>query len=56
MNAALRKVLATESIKAALEASGAEAAASSPAEMAALLKKDSAKWGRLIKAKNIKAD
>jgi len=52
----LRRVLSTDSVKAALEASGAETSPSSSAEMAALLKTDSAKWARLIKLKNIKAE
>jgi tripartite-type tricarboxylate transporter receptor subunit TctC len=56
VGAALRRVLSTDSVKATLEASGAEASPSNSAEMAALLKTDSAKWARLIKAKNIRAD
>lgn len=56
VGAALRRVLMSESIKSALEASGAQSAPSSSAEMAALLKKDTEKWARLIKSKNIKAD
>jgi tripartite-type tricarboxylate transporter receptor subunit TctC len=56
VGAALRRVLSTDLVKATLEASGAEASPSNSAEMAALLKTDSAKWARLIKAKNIKAD
>lgn len=53
---ALRNALATEALKTRLEASGAQPAPSSPAELAALLKKDTAKWGRIVKARNIKAD
>jgi tripartite-type tricarboxylate transporter receptor subunit TctC len=53
---ALRRTLANEAVKAKLVASGAEPAASSPAELAALLKADSAKWARVVKANNIKPD
>lgn len=53
---ALRRTLATETVKSKLLASGAEPAASSPAELTALLKSDSAKWARVVKAKNIKPD
>ncbi len=53
---ALRKVLATDAVKTKLEASGAQPAPSTPAELTALLKKDTAKWGRVVKAKGIKAD
>jgi tripartite-type tricarboxylate transporter receptor subunit TctC len=56
VNAALRRVLSTEAVKSLLEASGAQPAPSTPAELSALLKQDLAKWGRVIKAKNIKAD
>jgi tripartite-type tricarboxylate transporter receptor subunit TctC len=54
--AALRNALANESVRGRLEASGAQPAASTPAQLAALLKSDTAKWGRLVKAKAIKAD
>ncbi|MDE2607875.1 MAG: tripartite tricarboxylate transporter substrate binding protein [Burkholderiales bacterium] len=54
--AAVRKTLANPAVRGKLEASGAQASASTPAELAALLKKDTAKWGRLVKAKGIKAD
>lgn len=56
INAALRRALTNESIKASLGASGAEPAGSTSAEMAALLKKDSAKWARLISTKGIKGE
>jgi tripartite-type tricarboxylate transporter receptor subunit TctC len=54
--AAVRRALASEAVRSRLETSGAQPAASTPAELAALLKKDTAKWGRLVKAKAIKAD
>jgi tripartite-type tricarboxylate transporter receptor subunit TctC len=56
LNQAVRRTLANEVVKARLMASGAEPAASSPAELAMLLKNDTAKWGRVIKAKNIKPE
>jgi tripartite-type tricarboxylate transporter receptor subunit TctC len=53
---ALRKALATEAVRGKLEASGAQAAASTPAELGALLKRDAAKWGRVVRGKGIKPD
>jgi tripartite-type tricarboxylate transporter receptor subunit TctC len=53
---ALRNALASEAVRTHLEASGAQPAASTPAELAALLKRDTAKWGRIVKSRNIKAD
>jgi tripartite-type tricarboxylate transporter receptor subunit TctC len=50
------QALATESVKARLMESGAQPAASTPAELAALLKKDTAKWTKVVKTKGIKAD
>lgn len=56
VSAALRTTLADEGVRSRLLASGAEPAASTPAELSALLKKDGDKWGRIVKAKNIKPD
>ncbi|NML47448.1 tripartite tricarboxylate transporter substrate binding protein [Ramlibacter sp. G-1-2-2] len=56
VSAAVRKALANEAVHSRLASSGAEPAPSTPAQLAALLKKDSAKWGRIVKAKGIKAD
>lgn len=56
VNQAVRRALGNEAVKAKLTASGAEVAPSSPAELAALLKNDSAKWARVVRAKNIKPD
>lgn len=53
---ALRRVLGTEAVKAKLLASGAQPSASTPAQLAALLRTDSAKWARVVKAKNIKPE
>ena len=56
INQAIRRTLGNDAVRAKLLASGAEPAASSPAELAALLASDSAKWGRVIRDKKIKAD
>lgn len=56
VNQAVRRTLGTDAVKAKLLASGAEPAPSSPSELAALLKNDSAKWARVVRSKNIKPD
>jgi tripartite-type tricarboxylate transporter receptor subunit TctC len=56
VNHAVRRALATEAVRAKLQASGAEPAASTPAELASLLKNDSAKWSRVVRGKNIRPD
>jgi len=56
VNRAVRRTLATEAVRAKLQASGAEAAQSTPSELDTLLRNDSAKWARVVKAKNIKPD
>ena len=56
LNQAVRRALNTEAVRSKLVQSGAEPAPSSPAELATLLKNDSAKWGRVIRDKKIKAD
>lgn len=53
LNEAVRRTLAAPPVADKLLASGAVPVASSPAELAALLKRDTEKWGRLIKAKKI---
>jgi tripartite-type tricarboxylate transporter receptor subunit TctC len=53
LNAAVRKALATSEVAGKLSSTGAEPAASSPQELAALLQRDTAKWGELIRAKKI---
>jgi tripartite-type tricarboxylate transporter receptor subunit TctC len=53
LNDALRRTLATPSINDRLVASGAVPAASSPAELGALLQRDTEKWGALVRAKKI---
>jgi tripartite-type tricarboxylate transporter receptor subunit TctC len=56
VNKALRRTLETEAVKTKLLASGAVPQASSPAELAALMRSDTEKWGRVVKSKNIKPD
>jgi len=56
VNKAVRRALSSDAVKSKLQASGAEPTASAPAELALLLKNDSAKWARIVKAKNIKPD
>ena len=53
LNEAVRRTLATKTISDKLVASGAVPSPSSPQELAALLKRDTEKWGKLIKAKKI---
>jgi tripartite-type tricarboxylate transporter receptor subunit TctC len=53
INDALRKTLATPAVSEKLIASGAVPAPSSPQDLAALLRRDTDKWGKLIKAKKI---
>ncbi|MGA8513254.1 MAG: tripartite tricarboxylate transporter substrate binding protein [Burkholderiaceae bacterium] len=56
VNHAVRTTLSTEAVKTKLLASGAEPAPSTPTELANLLKSDSAKWSRVVRSKNVKAD
>ncbi len=56
VNQAVRRTLNNPQVRARLQASGAEPSPSTPAELAALLKKDTAKWSRIVKANNIKPD
>jgi tripartite-type tricarboxylate transporter receptor subunit TctC len=56
VNAAVRRTLTNEAIKAKLIASGAEPAPSSAADLAKLLASDTVKWTRVVKAKNMKPD
>ena len=53
LNDAVRKTLATPSVAEKLISSGAVPAASSPEALAELLKRDTEKWGKLIKAQKI---
>lgn len=56
LNAAVRRVLTTESYRKRLLDSGAEPMPSSPEQLAALVKADTAKWGRIIRDKKIKGE
>jgi len=53
INEAVRKTLATPAVSEKLLASGALPSASTPQELSALLKRDTEKWGKLIKAQKI---
>jgi tripartite-type tricarboxylate transporter receptor subunit TctC len=53
LNEAVRKTLATPAVNERLIASGTLPSASSPEALSAVLKRDTEKWGRLIKAKKI---
>ncbi|HEY4374932.1 MAG TPA: tripartite tricarboxylate transporter substrate binding protein [Burkholderiales bacterium] len=56
LNAALVKAVNEPGVHAKLVNSGAEPQPSTPAELGALMKKDTAKWAKIIKEKNIKAE
>ena len=56
LNQAVRRALANEGVRSKLLASGAEPSASSQAELALLLKNDTAKWGKVIRDKKIKPE
>lgn len=56
VNQAVRRTLNSDAVKTKLLASGAEPAPSTPAELATLLKNDSAKWAKVVRSKNVKAD
>lgn len=56
VNQAVRRTLNNPQVRARLQSSGAEPSPSTQAELAALLKSDTAKWTRVVKAKNIKPD
>ena len=53
LNTAVRKVLAEPEVSEKLLGSGTTPSPSSPEELSALLKRDTEKWGRLIRAKRI---
>jgi tripartite-type tricarboxylate transporter receptor subunit TctC len=53
LNDAVRRTLANKAVSDKLIASGAVPSPSSPQELAAVLKRDTEKWGKLIKAKKI---
>src|SRR5215813_1054302 len=53
LNEAVRRTLATPAVSEKLLSSGAVPSASSPQDLAAVLKRDTEKWGKLIKAQKI---
>jgi tripartite-type tricarboxylate transporter receptor subunit TctC len=56
LNQAVKRTLANDGVRSKLLASGAEPSASSTAELALLLKNDTAKWGKVIRDKKIKPE
>ncbi|WP_159912177.1 tripartite tricarboxylate transporter substrate binding protein [Pantoea sp. 18069] len=56
MNQAVKRVLNTPSVKNKLEASGAEVAGSTPAELSKTLAADTLKWSRVVRANGITPD
>lgn len=56
LNKAVRSAIASPDVSARLLRGGAEPKTSTPQELAALLKADTAKWAALIKSRNIKAE
>ncbi|WP_409970421.1 Bug family tripartite tricarboxylate transporter substrate binding protein [Piscinibacter sp.] len=56
LNKAVRKTLETPAVRDRLLSSGADPAPSTPQELAALVQRDTNKWAKLIKTKNIKAE
>lgn len=56
LNTALKAALASKDVVDGLATFGLEAMSSSPAELAALLKKDTAKWAPIVKAIGFSAD
>ena len=56
LSQAVQRALAHEAVRSKLVSSGAEPAASSPNDLATLLRNDLQKWGRVIRDKKIKAD
>lgn len=56
LNEAVRRVLSQPGVKARLLEAGTEAAPSTPAELASLLKHDTDKWARMIQDKKIRAE
>jgi tripartite-type tricarboxylate transporter receptor subunit TctC len=56
LNEAVRRALSQPGVKARLLEAGTEAAPSTPAELASLLKRDTDKWARMIQDKKIRAE
>ena len=56
LNAAVRRVLATDPYRSRLVDSGADPMPGTPEQLAALVRGDGTKWGRIIREKKIKGD
>jgi tripartite-type tricarboxylate transporter receptor subunit TctC len=56
LNGAVRRALAADPWRSRLLESGAEPAASSPQQLAELVRADSAKWGKIVREKKIKGE
>ncbi len=54
LNKAVRATLATPAVRDKLLSMGADPSASSPQELAAMLKSDTEKWARIVRTKRIK--
>lgn len=56
LNGALVRILATQDVKEKFDIQAADIVASSPDQFGELIKSESAKWGRIIREKNIRID
>jgi tripartite-type tricarboxylate transporter receptor subunit TctC len=56
LDSALRAILSAPELKAAFGAQGMDAASSTPAEFAALMKREDVRWGEIIRKNNISAE
>ena len=56
LNKTIRKSLDNAELRAKLIGNGTEPAPSTPGELAALLQRDTEKWGKLIRARGIKIE
>jgi tripartite-type tricarboxylate transporter receptor subunit TctC len=56
LDSELRAILSTPEIKASFDKQGMDAAASTPEELGALMKRDSARWAEIIRKNNIRAE
>ena len=56
INGDMTRALALAEVKSALAAQGMEVAPSSPEEMAALMRRDAARWAAVVKQAGIKAE
>ena len=55
LNAAVREAVAVPAVRERMAQAGADAATSSPAELAALMRRESERWGRVVKEAGISA-